>query len=535
MKRAADVDPLWDPLVSPSDDHTHWTTVNVGEAIAGVQTPLSWTFFAEGAESSSRRACHAVGALTRTESALPERIEDRDVRVFYGRAAIRCQVLATLGDRFPGTTGEETVRSVIGHVPGDLVFAPTRRRYPVLAWRLPWTFITLPRRLPRFVAEYDAWRRVQLARIPHLDLPELAALVREARTRLTEGVVFQTTVLFGVVQPLYDALARTVEEAGTGDLSVLSGTGGAEMAVIGDVWEASRGRRTVTEVIADHGFHGPAEGELSSRVWREDDTPLRRTIEQYAGRPETDAPGLAAARHQQAWAAERDAVLAGLPPHKRAGARLLLHLAHERITLRGYAKRSFLGAIDVGRAAARRSGELHAAAGVLEAPDDVFQLTLDELTLGMPANAHEVVAARSDRYAGYLTQTIPREWRGMPEPIPLARGQDLAVGDVVDGLGVSQGVVEGVARVVLTPDFEDVEDGEILVAPITDPSWSSIMFVSAALVVDIGGPLSHAAVVARELQIPCVVNTSDGSARLQTGDRIRVDGKAGTVELLARA
>jgi pyruvate,water dikinase len=61
------------------------------------------------------------------------------------------------------------------------------------------------------------------------------------------------------------------------------------------------------------------------------------------------------------------------------------------------------------------------------------------------------------------------------------------------------------------------------------------MFISAALVVDIGSALSHAAVVARELGLPCVVNTRDGSRRLQTGDRVRVDGGAGTVEILARA
>jgi pyruvate,water dikinase len=80
-----------------------------------------------------------------------------------------------------------------------------------------------------------------------------------------------------------------------------------------------------------------------------------------------------------------------------------------------------------------------------------------------------------------------------------------------------------------------VEPDEILVAPTTDPSWSSVMFISAALVVDIGGALSHAAVVARELGIPCVVATGNGTRVLATGDRVRVDGTAGTVEILRRA
>jgi pyruvate,water dikinase len=131
----------------------------------------------------------------------------------------------------------------------------------------------------------------------------------------------------------------------------------------------------------------------------------------------------------------------------------------------------------------------------------------------------------------------------VPVPIPVsagagpgANGDDttLAPGDQVQGIGVSGGVVEGPVRVVTDPSFAEVEPDEILVAPVTDPSWSSIMFISAALVVDIGGALSHAAVVARELDIPCVVGTQNGSQALRTGDRVRVDGDAGIVELLAR-
>lgn len=103
---------------------------------------------------------------------------------------------------------------------------------------------------------------------------------------------------------------------------------------------------------------------------------------------------------------------------------------------------------------------------------------------------------------------------------------------MIEGIGVSSGVVEGVARVVTDPAFGEVEPGEILVAPMTDPSWSSIMFLSAGLVVDIGGPISHAAVVARELGLPCVVNTRTGSRVIRTGDRLRIDGGSGRVEIL---
>jgi pyruvate,water dikinase len=88
--------------------------------------------------------------------------------------------------------------------------------------------------------------------------------------------------------------------------------------------------------------------------------------------------------------------------------------------------------------------------------------------------------------------------------------------------------------VVTDPAFDDVEPGEVLVAPATDPSWASIMFLSSALVVDIGGALSHAAIVARELGVPCVVNTVSGTRTIRTGDHVRVDGANGVVTILKR-
>jgi phosphoenolpyruvate synthase/pyruvate phosphate dikinase len=80
-----------------------------------------------------------------------------------------------------------------------------------------------------------------------------------------------------------------------------------------------------------------------------------------------------------------------------------------------------------------------------------------------------------------------------------------------------------------------MDPGDILIAHTTDPSWASLMFMAGALVVDIGGQLSHAAVVARELGIPCVMNTLDGTRLVHDGDRLRIDGAAGTVEILKRA
>jgi pyruvate,water dikinase len=73
------------------------------------------------------------------------------------------------------------------------------------------------------------------------------------------------------------------------------------------------------------------------------------------------------------------------------------------------------------------------------------------------------------------------------------------------------------------------------VCPTTDPSWASFFVAAAALVIDIGGPMSHGAIIARELGIPCVINTGDGTRRIRTGDRLQVDGDNGVVHILATA
>jgi pyruvate,water dikinase len=82
---------------------------------------------------------------------------------------------------------------------------------------------------------------------------------------------------------------------------------------------------------------------------------------------------------------------------------------------------------------------------------------------------------------------------------------------------------------------EQLEAGEILVCETTNPSWVTLFLIADAMVIDIGGVISHGAIAARELGIPCVINTRDGTRRLRTGDIVRVDGATGTVEVLQRA
>ena len=99
---------------------------------------------------------------------------------------------------------------------------------------------------------------------------------------------------------------------------------------------------------------------------------------------------------------------------------------------------------------------------------------------------------------------------------------------MIDGIGGSPGVIEGIARVVRTVDeFDEVRDGDILVCQMTNPAWVVLFTKIAGLVTDTGGTTSHPAVLAREFGIPAVIGTSVATQRIATGDRLRIDGTAG--------
>jgi rifampicin phosphotransferase len=528
----------WDPLHNRSGPQLHWTTSNLGEAMPGVLTPLTWTMWAAAVERAPREAAYQIGALIEAERRVAPNVNDRAIRIFFGRPAMQVEFFAQLGDRMPGTSGQETVRSLFGRVPDDMTFRPTRKRYPVVAIRFPYTFITTPKKLRAFAAQQDRWYQDRIASVDRLDLDGARALLVEARDRLEQALVIQTTGILAVIQPVFNGLTQLAESVGFDDTNALTAmSGGAELNLVNDIWEASRGQLTLEDVQRRHGFHGPSEGELSSRVWRQNPAPLRRLVDEYAARDDAADPRGHARQHAAGRKRLEDRFIAALPRAKRPIGRLLLRLGASRIPLRGVAKRSFLQAFDIGRAAACRIGELHHAQDSLNAADDAFYLTLDELTSPLPADATAIIAARRARHAEYQQLFTPSEWTGQPTPELAVDTPDVdgPGSDVITGIGVSSGIIEGTVRVVTSPDDEDIEPDEILVAPFTDPSWSSLLFISAGLVVDIGGALSHAAVVAREMEIPCVVNTRTGTKSLHTGDRVRIDGTTGTVHVIARA
>jgi pyruvate,water dikinase len=523
----------WNPLHEGAPQGSHWTTTNVGEAMPGVLTPLSWSVWRPVGHALPELA-YAVGAISDDERRRLQQPKNQPMRAFYGRAAFQLDFFAMLGDRLPGTSGPEAARSLLGRIPNTLTFQPTRRRYPFVALRFPRAFLAAPRQVAAATADTDTWYRASVAGAAGLGLDEARRTLLEAQRRLVDLVTLQTIAVVAGLQPVHDALEKLVTKTGIGDVATLSGGSGAEMlGLVGDLWRVSRAELDLDTVVERHGFHGPLEGELSSHVWREDPSPLQRLVLEYGRRPAEDDPHRREAQRDRRAAELRPQLLAALPATRRPLARAILTLAAKRLPLRGVVKASLLQAFDLARACARAIGHHLAAAGTLADPDDVFYLTVEELTADLPPDLTDLVHRRRNRRAAYQQLDVPSDWRGAPAPAPLTTHNDTTSAELT-GIGVSPGVVEGIARVVTDPG-EDIEPDEILVASTTDPSWSSIMFVSKALVVDIGGALSHAAVVARELGVPCVVNTRIGTRALRTGDLVRVDGKTGTVEVLQRA
>jgi pyruvate,water dikinase len=197
-------------------------------------------------------------------------------------------------------------------------------------------------------------------------------------------------------------------------------------------------------------------------------------------------------------------------------------------------KAGFLMALDGGRAATRAIGRTLREEGRLDDVDDAFYLTIEELLKPLPGAVMDLVRFRRDRRVEYRRYELPLTFTGVPEPSIRVEDVGGEAGDVLTGVAGAPGTVEGTARVVVDPfDAEPLEPGEILVCRFTDPSWAPLFSLADALVIDIGAAASHGAIVARELGVPCVIGTGDGTRRIRTGDRLRVDGSAGRVEIVA--
>ncbi|TAK21797.1 MAG: PEP-utilizing protein mobile subunit [Chloroflexota bacterium] len=287
-------------------------------------------------------------------------------------------------------------------------------------------------------------------------------------------------------------------------------------------------------------------------LWRENHAPIVETINSYVDSDYDFPAALEKVRKV------RDAALADLRGRVPAGADAsAFEAALDRALKMAPLTPDHHFYIDQGTYARLRLvflavGRKLAALGRIGGAEDVFYLRYHEIRVASAnsdaLDARAIVSER--RTARDLAFRVrPREWVGTvtewdlytepykslwgyPEKFHRSQAPPKA-GDTIEGLPASAGIAEGIARVVASPaEFDLVRPGEILVCKMTSPSWIVVFTKIRGLVTDAGGALSHPAVVSREFGIPAVVGTTLGTHMIRTGDRVRVNGSLGTVEVL---
>ncbi|MFE5702718.1 PEP/pyruvate-binding domain-containing protein [Rhodococcus koreensis] len=540
--RSAGVAVADDAIVDPDEVtllHGHaardglWTLTNMQEAIPGVETPLTWSIWLPVAEFVNRNHYRFLGALSRREAMIPHRTQDWMVGAFYGRAALRIDLLAEWADRVPGMSGQDLIAQFFSSVPEGVQRRSRRRRSYVRALiRKPLPFLVVPRRMRRNrVAVEDFWRE-SIAALDTADLPQTVAILDEGVRAFSRSLALQVNLTQGAFLAASKMLRKVAEGSDVSVHEIVAGYGGHEETVlVEDMWSCSRDEMSLADFLARHGYHGWREGELSNKSWREDPTMVLSQIDAYRARSDSEDPRASAKKRTSTRITLERRLLRSLPITARPFARLVLLVSAYYLPMRGVSKTAFLQGLDVVRSATRRAGVLLAERGDIDSPDDVFYLTVDEIrSLRVPFGRRLVRERRALRHR-YEAIEIADAWQGVPLPHSITPDETI---DTISGTPASPGIVEGRARVVLDPSDAHVEKGEVLFARDTDPAWASLMFLSSALVADIGGVMSHTAVVARELGIPCVVNTKVATHHIRTGDRVRIDGASGSIEVLER-
>lgn len=207
----------------------------------------------------------------------------------------------------------------------------------------------------------------------------------------------------------------------------------------------------------------------------------------------------------------------------------LLHCLREVGGMREQPKFDMIRCFALLRRVLMDAGQDLVAKNRLEHAEDVFYVTIREIQEG--GDLRLLAAEARQKYAREVGRTaVPRVMTSVGEclyGVPVEPDANTLI-----GAPVSPGVYEGIARIVRTPIGAQLERGEILITHSTDPSWTPLFLNAGAVIMETGGPISHGAIVAREYGIPAVAGVSDATIRLQTGERLRVNGEQGTVEIL---
>ncbi len=298
-------------------------------------------------------------------------------------------------------------------------------------------------------------------------------------------------------------------------------------------------RDAIDAFLNQYGMRCAGEIDITRTRWREKPSTL---VPLLLGNIKNFAPGESQRRLEQGRqeTLQKEAELLGrlkqLPDgeQKAAETKRMIDLVRNLIGYREYPKYHIVSRYFVYKQALLKEAERLVRADVLQEAEDIYYLTFEELREVVRTNKldTQIISDRKDEYKIYERLTPPRVMTSDGEIIAGAYKRENLPAAALIGLPVSAGVVEGRARVILTMESAALEDGDILVTTFTDPSWTPLFVAIKGLVTEVGGLMTHGAVIAREYGLPAVVGVENATKLIKDGQRIRVNGTDGYVTLL---
>lgn len=570
-----------------SEQYPFYTRANVGEVFPDPVAPSSFSFAfqsargVEGAEMGFRRAYARIGVMEMEEFPTDECLF---LGVVGGYAYLNASALRMLGHRAPGMTYKDIDDAFFGNAPGvpEFIAKPGDDR-PDLTAKIGETFgwvLTTPD-LPEVAAEE------QMVNALRANRPDLSVMSnQELQARLWDQldlhyedlfaqhiyISFLATLPIGIITAVCNAIGQP--EAA---LKLIAGVGDVESAMPSMVmWDLGRlvaasealtaifdqgvtgmeARLRVAEgedvaaflvafdeFLFKYGCRGPNEWEIRCPTWETEPDLGLAAIDRMRLADESSAPQTSNAER----AAEREALGAGIAealagdPETQGQFLAALHSATVFMPGRERTKTNCIKLIHESRMAFREYGRRAVEAGTLPSIESFAMLNRDEMAEfdADPSGFHELVSTRMVHFDEIAEIQEPFLFVGSPGPIDEYPRRDankvaqLQVGDTLQGVPGCTGIVRGIARVVLdSHDPTALEPDDILIAPITDPSWTPLFVPAGAVVVDVGAPLSHAIIVSRELGIPCIVSATDATKCIPDGALIEVNGDTGIITIL---
>ncbi|WP_276736016.1 phosphoenolpyruvate synthase [Bacillus sp. (in: firmicutes)] len=298
-------------------------------------------------------------------------------------------------------------------------------------------------------------------------------------------------------------------------------------------------RDAIYDYLSKYGMRCPGEIDITRPRWSEEPITLVPMILSHIQNFEPNAgnrkfeQGRRVALEKEQELIDR---LKQLPngEQKAKETKRMIDLIRNFIGYREYPKYGIVSRYFVYKQALLKEAEQLVQAGVIHEKEDIYYLTFEELheVARTKKIDDQIISKRKDEYKLYEKLTPPRVITSDGEIITGEYKRENLPVNAIAGLPVSSGVIEGRARVILNMENADLEDGDILVTSFTDPGWTPLFVSIKGLVTEVGGLMTHGAVIAREYGLPAVVGVENATRLIEDGQRIRVNGTEGYIEIL---